>query len=185
MASPRRRGLRIAESLSTSSPRRRGPITTERRDDRETAAPASPLNRPLTDYGSPPARGRHRVFGLLHPLLPIQFSNSHVHSRRRNYSRAARELGFLVSPLANNEGHGAPRGANVVFRFLCEKEARRLTALRRQVYAVCASLTAIWRRFFTRGPCFRDRTSAYRASDPAGFRPPSSCPRPAIEGRAT
>ena len=91
---------------------------------------------------------------------------------------------FSLAP-RNNEGHGAPRGANVLFRFLCEKEARRLTALHSQVYAVCASLTAIWRRFFTEEPCFRDRTSAYRASDPAGFRPPSSCPRPAIEGRAT
>jgi len=43
----------------------------------------------------------------------------------------------------------------MLFRFLCEKEARRLTALHT-------------RRFWARGARFRDRTGV-SASDPAAF----------------
>ncbi len=46
----------------------------------------------------------------------FQFSNSHFHQRTRHCSRASREFILSLVP-SNHEGHGAPRGANVLFRF--------------------------------------------------------------------
>ncbi len=130
-----------------------------------------PLTRRLRCAQSPTSpRKRGEVKGS---KFPIQFSNSHTHSFSRNI--CAREA--VVHP-SNHEGHGAPRGAPCVVS-LPAPFARRWFS------GSASPCGAPLRRFWAKGPYFRDRTSTCRASDPAGFRRPSSCPRPATEGRAT
>jgi len=51
-----------------SSPRKRGPITTECSGEREKTAPASSSNRKLREYGSPLSRGRRgEICAMLQP----------------------------------------------------------------------------------------------------------------------
>ena len=95
----------------------------------------------------------------------------------RDYSRATREVCFWLSPRCareaclvralKSEGHGAPRGANVLSRFLGEKEAHRLAALH------CGILGE--------GSVLPGQDKRDTRLDPAGFRLPSSCPRPALD----
>ena len=118
---------------------------------------------------------------------PLPFSHTH------SLSRTAR-VDPLVSPLTARarpasfapltRGMERREAQMCCLASSCGEEAHRLTALHSQVCAVCASLTAIWRRFLARGAFFRDRTSAFTPRS-GGFRRVRACPRPATEGRAT
>ena len=67
--------------------------------------------------------------------LRARWAFSFAPHNMRGMERREAHLLFVSLPAFACEANGDP-------------EAHRLTALRRQVYAVCASLTAIWRRFW-------------------------------------